>query len=45
MKWFRVIGFSKYNVWSMVEVKTIKEHIAQRAKEKGVVEIIYVEEI
>ena len=45
MKQFRICGFSKYNVWSMIEVKTITKCISQKAVENGIVEITCVEEI
>lgn len=45
MKWFRVTGFTKHNVWSTVEVKTIKECIPMRATENGIVEITNIEEV
>lgn len=45
MKKFRVTGFSKYGVWSTVEVNTIAECVPIRAAEKGIVEITNIEEV
>ena len=45
MKWFRVTGFTKHNVWSTVEVKTIQECIPMRAAEKGIETITNIEEM
>lgn len=45
MKWFRVTGFTKHNVWSTVEVKTIKECIPMRVTENGIEEITNIEEV
>lgn len=45
MRKYRVTGFSKYGVWSIVEVKTIPECISMRAVEKGIETITNIEEM
>ncbi len=44
MKKYIVTGFTKHNVWAMVEVKTIPECVPMRAAEKGIVQITAIEE-
>lgn len=45
MKEFNVVGFSKDNVWKTIRIKTIRELVEQRAKESGLIEITFIEEV
>lgn len=45
MRYFDVTGFTAHGVWATVRVKTIRECAEQRAKEKGIVKVTYIEEV